>query len=272
MKKILSVIVCFAMLAPLCACSSAPSTPIEALNVDERELYDALLFMSDSFFNPSEVRLLDVGDSAKMCIFEEDSEHITAVCNSVVVRVQGENKSGGVSNDYYRLYLTSLQGKALATAIAEYDFDQSDFWRKNWDECGEDEYPRSHYESFENYKAYLIKYGMNDDFFFNEEARDKAAEEYSKKSWDSCEADEYPRNSYSTYDEYLKFYYRYYADSKYIVANYDKEVSPVRDENFGKYEVLEDSSIVISEESKYDVSKINKALKFYWDEKLGNND
>ena len=270
MKKIFGASICFVLLLFLCSCGA---TPVDELTPDERELYDALLVMSDSFFNPSELRLLDAGDSAVSYIYEtEEEERLSGACNSVVVRVQGENKSGGVSNDYYRLNLTSLAGRDLAEIIAGYDFDNSTYWRENWDECGEDEYPRNNFETFADYRQNWIDYDLKNSFYHTQDALDKAAEEEAKKSWDSSKDDEYPRSSYSSYESYLEFYLDYAARNDYVVKDYDKTVLASRGSLFGSYEPLEVSSITSSEEDKYDVSKINKALKYYWDKKLGNDD
>lgn len=260
MKKITAFVLCFVMIFSFGACGKS-KTPIEELTQNETLLYDALLIMSDSFFNPSEVRLLDVGDSGR------EKSTLT-----VTVRIQGETKGGGATNDYYKLYLDSLRGKAYATALAEDEFDSSDYYKENWDECKANEYPRSSYATFKDYRQNIVDSYLENDFFHTDEERDKAAEDDAKKRWDESSEDEYPRESYSSYSKYLSFYVEYYKDYTYVVKDYDKEKPNKRGAKFGTYEILETkTSITNSEEDKYDISKINKALKYYWDEKLGNN-
>ena len=89
--------------------------------------------MSDSFFNPSEIRLLDVGDSDVYVINNE------IMIEGVTVRVQGENKLGGVKNDYYTLCLCTRGGETLARSIAEEDFDNNHYYTKDdWNKDDED--------------------------------------------------------------------------------------------------------------------------------------
>ncbi len=252
MNRIICLLLLIALTVSLFSCASNEN-PDTKLSDEEQMLFDALLVASNSFFNPSEMRVIGVGDSWYTSWDGIYYKYLT-------VRIQGENKFGGISSDYYRLYLYTLEGKALATALAE------DIVTIEWEYCKNTDYPKNTFPSYDEYlNFYLSKY-----FFHSELDRTNAAEHQAKLDWDNSKSDEYPRSDYETYDEYLEFVYWYYEINYHVVKNYDKEISPSIDIYFGKCTVLEDSSIEISEEDIYDVSKINKALKNYWAEKLGN--
>lgn len=263
MKKLFSLSICLIMLFSLFSCQKE-LTPIEKLTEDEKILYDALLVMSNSFFNPSEMRILEAGDSG--IVSGDDCAH-----NTLTVRIQGENKVGGVSNDYYVVYLYSLQGKRLATVLAEKQVDSEEYWLETWNECSEDEYPRVFYSTFEEFKDTIVESRLRTNFFNTQEELNTCISDKAKEEWENCPSlAEFPRSSFSTLQEYTEFLHEYYTDEYFVVKDYDTELEDTRDILFGYYEPLEDSYIFISESEKYDVSKINKALKYYWDEKLGN--
>lgn len=254
MKKIFSFLLTIALVFSITSCGSK-----DKLNAEEELLFDALLVASDSFFNPSEMRILGIGDSQYI-------ESKAGAYQCVKVRIQGENKAGGVTSDYYLLYLHLIEGKALATHIAE------TLTLKEWNDCEDSEYPKKSYSSYDDYKEYKVNDYLKNNFFHSIAERSRAAEARAKDAWYNSASNEYPHTFYKTYDEYLNFLYGYYEDFYYVVKDYDKEISPTKDMNFGKCLILEESYITSSEENIYDISKINKALHDYWDERLGNAD
>lgn len=85
-------------LLSLCACgekqttSENQPTAKEQLNESESILFDCLVnITTEYFYEPAAVRVLEIGDFQKGGF---DS-------NTVVVRLQGENKLGGTLNHYY---------------------------------------------------------------------------------------------------------------------------------------------------------------------------
>lgn len=266
MKRLFSILLCLGMLLSLWACGNSKTkseekskTPIEDLNEDEKYVFDALVVAGNSFFNPSEMRLLDIGDPGL-----DDARHAT-----VTVRLQGENKLGGTVNDYYRLTLYRLRGKELAKALAEEAF-ENDYYRDNWNECKAGKYPRSWYDTIDEYKKYITEEYWKDYYFHSADERDEYIESEAKNDWDTSADDEYPRSSYDSYNKYLSFCKKYYKTQYFVVQNYDKEISPKKDESFGLCESIENATIEVSGEGTYDVAKINRALKYHWDKKLGN--
>lgn len=112
MKKILSILLALVLCLPLCACGEKKDTAREQLTDLERNLFDALIAISTkSFYEPAAVRVLEV------CDYEERSQHLQDKDSkygyirhnyelnygpdTVVVRLQGENKVGGTLNHYY---------------------------------------------------------------------------------------------------------------------------------------------------------------------------
>lgn len=101
------------------AASSAENAETEnTLNELEWLLYDNLIKISDDFYNPASIKLLDVvaysmGSEAA----EEGSE---LQCSDIVlVRLQGENRTGGKISNYYVICLKENEmGKTLSDYAA----------------------------------------------------------------------------------------------------------------------------------------------------------
>ena len=124
-------IICFVLLCcvlaignSLLAFGSADSN-IDALSEKEKMLFDAIVDMStDDFFNPSAVRLLEVGDYSGF-EFSNETEELSQLFEElgmaeqlndalmqpdlVIVRLQGENKAGGTLNHYYKVCIKGYE-------------------------------------------------------------------------------------------------------------------------------------------------------------------
>lgn len=111
MKK---YVICFflavALIFSLCSCKGANSTANDAkqtstsakdlLNEDELQLFNALVQMTKKdFFNPSAVRVLEVGRSYLSGSYRYQNHEEEP--KLVIVRLQAENKVGGTLNNYY---------------------------------------------------------------------------------------------------------------------------------------------------------------------------
>lgn len=227
MKKLLSILTCVLL---FCICfvscdnaSNSPAntiptvekTPVELLTADERDLYEALLIASTEFYEPSEVRVLEVGDYNRRAETNFFGPNLgDGIYSRVTVRIQGENRVGGTLNHYYAIRLKTQASsivddpKAVIESVAERDC------KNKWDNRQENEYPKTDFSSREDYKKFLTTVYYVDDYCTEEEA-----EQY-----------------------------------------------------FGRCAKLDDDeSISISAEATFNIAKINKALKYYWNERLGNN-
>lgn len=122
MKKAITIILILTMILSLAACgsraSNASSTKAQAenatiptekpvsardsLNETEKQLFDALIEMAKNFYEPSAVKVLEVGDYENNTKWE-GTEYKTTGSDTVVVRLQGENRVGGTLNHYYRV-------------------------------------------------------------------------------------------------------------------------------------------------------------------------
>ena len=108
MKKALSLILALVMCLSLFACggdndtadNTEPLSAIDQLTKVERHLFDALVKMiTKDFFEPSAIRVLEVGDYINRNQWGEYSTLYGP--DTVVVRLQGENRVGGTLNHYY---------------------------------------------------------------------------------------------------------------------------------------------------------------------------
>ena len=135
MKKALSLILALVLCLSLCACGGGNSTgnntepntepntelsteqsttPLSArdqLTELESRLFDALVKMvTDDFYEPSAVRVLEIGDFEERTKWDETS--LLFGPDTVVVRLQGENRVGGTLNHYYRVCVTAAENMA----------------------------------------------------------------------------------------------------------------------------------------------------------------
>lgn len=115
MKKVLSLILALVLCLSLCACgdgsanptttssteqSTKPLSAIEQLTEKEHCLFDAIVKMTTKdFYEPSEIRVLEIGDYDERTKWDED-DYLYGP-DTVVVRLQGENRVGGTLNHYY---------------------------------------------------------------------------------------------------------------------------------------------------------------------------
>ena len=196
-------------------------TPIELLTEKEKMLFEAVIKMSKDFFEPSGVKILEVGEyhEANHYVYAKTSNEDKlgdGLFNLVTVRIQGENRIGGTLSHYYLIRLDTLKETIVDNPQQKQqkieERAESDCISR-WDNRGEDEYPKTDFGSRQQYKIFLIN--------------------------------SYYAGWYCTQEE--------------------------ADQNFGRYIELDDKEIEESNEDIFDVSKINKALKYYWDERLGNS-
>lgn len=87
---------------------SHETTAIEALSEDDKLLFDALIKMTvDHFYEPSKIRILEIGDHSDGTIYKKDDLNY-GPC-TVVVRLQGENVIGGTVNHYYKVCIIGAE-------------------------------------------------------------------------------------------------------------------------------------------------------------------
>ena len=246
------------------------STPDpNALTEDEQLLVDLLIKISNDFYEPSAVRVIDLGDY-RLYDASEYSGMGYGSYYGIKVKLQGENKVGGTLNHPYLIRVKVVGAEEAKRAAAEKKFDSSRYWKENWDKCEPNNYPKSDYKTFEEYREHMIQFYLKDYFYEDEASARTAAEEYvdtyEKSTWDNCAEGKWPRSSYSSWEAYRK----YEVDQKMDSYFYPFPNSDGPDRS-GCYKELSDrDTISVSAESTFNVSKINKALKAYWDERLGN--
>ena len=123
MRKIFYVLFLCIIMSALCACSAeiqkAEETTEENAGMSELEeqLFDYIVKMStESFFDPSAVRLLEVGDHVKRHRYTPESDHYGP--DTIVLRLQGENRVGGTTNQHFMVCLTTAQNEAFLKSSA----------------------------------------------------------------------------------------------------------------------------------------------------------
>ena len=279
MKRIIAILIALLTVIGLSSCSgnSADKSPESGRSKEEKRLYEAIRKMSNDFFEPSEIRLLEIGDYK--LYYSGDLSGMGDGCYyGITVRLQGENKVGGTLSQYYTLRLDTVTVGG-ARLDAEKEFDEDKYYKKNWDECKSDKYPRSSYGSFEEYREETIKYKLENYYFTDYESAMAAAEkkfddryDYYKKKWDECSSNKYPRDSYDTFAEYRDHMITYdFKQFHYPYTEpFDAEIVTEPDDRFLYCECKSGTTIENSMEDTYRVSYINKALKAYWDDRLGN--
>jgi len=124
MKRIIAVFVMLCMCLALCACANEEAQPTETpaepterptepvITEKEQQLVNYLIdIVTDSFYEPSAVRVLEIGDHVDNTMWRDEGQpeslHEFYGPETIVVRLQGENRIGGTLNHYYRICLTS---------------------------------------------------------------------------------------------------------------------------------------------------------------------
>lgn len=219
MKKVTAVFLAIIIMLCFASCAAGKSkTPVDDLSEDELLLFDALKIITQDFYEPGAVRLLEVWEYN---VFYQSFYGIwnpapleNGEFHSVVVRLQGENRVGGTLNHYYIVRLDTLP---------DYIVDNV------------------------------------------EQAIQNAAETACEKNWDNGLNTEYPHTSFRTRAEYKEFLTNVHYVDEFCT-------SEEAENQFGKcLELDDDYTISDDAEDIYNIAKINKALKYYWDGRLGNN-
>lgn len=126
MKRTLSLALALILCLGLCACggtvpeadtAASTTAPVqltakEQLTEKELALFDALVKMvTRDFYEPSAIRVLEVGDLDERTKWADnaDAKDMLYGPDSVVVRLQGENRVGGTLNNYYRVCITAAE-------------------------------------------------------------------------------------------------------------------------------------------------------------------
>ena len=123
MKRAISLILAIMLCLCLCACgddtsettaSANPPTAREELTDLEESLFSNLISITkDSFYEPAAVRVLEVYDYEERSKYENTNSHdILFGPDTVVVRLQGENKVGGTLNHYYLICIKSGENQS----------------------------------------------------------------------------------------------------------------------------------------------------------------
>lgn len=99
------------ILLPSCAKNSDVETFAEtieitevdenALNEDEQSVFECFIIGIEDFFNPSEVRLLEISDVQSLNATDQLPDGV----KYIYLKLQGTNKLDGTLTKYYKLYL-----------------------------------------------------------------------------------------------------------------------------------------------------------------------
>lgn len=109
MRKLIAILFVFVMSFTVCACDNTnnsttettqPPTAYELLSTDEQQLFNMLIdITTDDFYSPQSIRILKIGDERHN---EDDGGPRT-----IVLKLQGQNRAGGVLSHCYRFALSS---------------------------------------------------------------------------------------------------------------------------------------------------------------------
>ena len=151
MKKTLSLIVALILCLSLCACggeNNAPETttttqPItitlsarEQLTDLEEKLFNNLIAITkESFYEPAAVRVLEVCDYKERSKYETpEFDDLLYGPDTIVVRLQGENRVDGTLNHYYLICLKAAENKDenIQELIKSYNFLGHIDWRMRY--------------------------------------------------------------------------------------------------------------------------------------------
>ncbi|MBR2387439.1 MAG: hypothetical protein IKB02_10320 [Clostridia bacterium] len=113
---------------------------------------------------------------------------------------------------------------------------------------------------------YLVRLDSFDSYIIDnlQEYLEDHAESLAKHYWDRCKSEEeYPKKTFDSRQEYKDFIKKYDGN---------KYCSPEDAKNYigNTVELGDHVTIETNNEDIFNISKINKALKYYWDERLGN--
>ena len=124
MKKAITILLALVMVLSLAACggtkapeptpepTSAPTptkepTPIEALSSKEKLLFNAIIkFTKEDFYEPSKIRVLDVGDYTSRTSSEYGPD-------TVIVQLQGQTSLGSTATQYYIVVIKDGENKNM---------------------------------------------------------------------------------------------------------------------------------------------------------------
>lgn len=126
MKNLIIILLVAVLCLSVCSCNGSnenepavtttttvvdPPAAIDLLNDEELLLFDFLIELtSNDFFEPSAVRVLEVGDYEERSHFKGTSyEDVLYGPDTIVVRLQGENLAGGTANNHYVIALNTAE-------------------------------------------------------------------------------------------------------------------------------------------------------------------
>ncbi len=269
MKKLLAFALALLFILAFAACGNDSN----ALTEDEQLLVDNLIKISQNYLVPSEVRLLEVADYRLYDASGYDNMGYTRYYG-VKVKLQGQVKLYGAAEQKYLIRMkTETYSQEAIEAVNKHFDDNIEAWQKNWNECAPNEYPRKDFSTFEEYRENVISFLLVC-YCFDDEASARAAAErdfksrsdYEQSKWDKCPEDEYPRNQYDSFEAYREGEIE--STMENYLYPYPKVMVPDRS---GYYiELHPNESFLVDAESTFNVAKINKALKAYWDGRAGN--
>lgn len=148
MKRIILIVIALAMVAALFSCSKSP----DASSGNEQEIVNLLKTISNDFYEPSAVCLLEIGD-CRLKLY--NAKNFTGMGKGyfygIVLKLQGENKLGGTLSHYYLLRIETVTGSDAAID-ATLDFDKSNSNLKTWINCSSNQYPKTIYKTYEAYR------------------------------------------------------------------------------------------------------------------------
>jgi len=121
MKKIIIFTLTIMLILSICSCGNSgtqTSTTTAAVTTEasaqdqlselENKLFKALIKMTkDHFYNPSTVRVLEIGSHFDRTTYDKNTTLYGP--ETVVVRLQGDNRAGGTLNHYYKVCITAAE-------------------------------------------------------------------------------------------------------------------------------------------------------------------
>ena len=113
MKKRIALLLALVMVLGMVGCGGK-QTARKQLNKQEEQLVTALIKITTAdFYEPSKIRVLEIGTYENRTRFEGDPDHVEEYGpDTVVVRLQGENRVGGTLNHLYLLVLVGAENKS----------------------------------------------------------------------------------------------------------------------------------------------------------------
>lgn len=177
MKRWIALILALVMVLGMVGCGESAKEPEptatpeptarEMLNEKEEQLYNSLIKITTAdFYEPAQIRVMEIGDYHARSKYT-DSDVLYGP-DTVIVRLQGENRVGGTLNHYYKIVLVGAKN------TSEYGSTMKDLYaakRLNAILNGEDS---SKYEAKElDYSGEIGDYvELQDDYSFEASADD----------------------------------------------------------------------------------------------------